>query len=93
MAQLVVQDLDDSLTAKHWLFAAIHRTEPAFIESLAKDEFTNATPGKLVPVRHALGKVTLTIAITRMRRAQVFLPRYGASTIQNKRRFHRCAKA
>jgi len=51
-AQLPVEDLDDCFTAQRWLFAAIHRAEPAFVEQLAKDEPSNFSPAKIVFACH-----------------------------------------
>jgi hypothetical protein len=60
-AQLGVQDLDDRFSSKQWLLAAIHGSETAFADPLAKHELSNLSPGKVVFVWHPRGNVTPAI--------------------------------
>ena len=51
-AQPAVKDLDDCLSPQQRLLAAVHRSETALADLLAKNELANLSSGKVVLVRH-----------------------------------------
>jgi len=48
---LRAQHLDDRLSPKQWLLAAIHGSEAPFGESSAKREASHGSPGQIPPAR------------------------------------------
>jgi hypothetical protein len=97
-AQPAMQHLDHGLTAKRGLFAAIHRAEAAFVESLAKHEFSHSSPGQIVLACHPRHRNTcdpkiacvrgLTPALPQERREMASPLRNAALSLINYRCFH-----